>query len=967
MSSRHRHKLTLRLLWTVGGLSLLVLAALVYLSSGIDDHGRSRVDLTTNELIALDLAINLEVLKLRQGQRLDYDNLVATGNEIDRRLASLENEFAALGLKSELTPAGRSWADKQLQVERFKRIHSVFSTSQHHFVNLAETLSREQQSPRLNQASQQLMAFLMKGGNEALPPLVSGLAELDQEIAGWAADRQVPGKLLVKHASFILANVRELQAITQAVANSPLADDIHAAQYRYAEAHALAMRDAGYYRWGLAIFALLLGTSVIFVLTRLRATLDQLRSSHEVLDNIADNLGEGIVAFDAGGQLRFINRRAEVMIGRRADDLVGHSMDDVLFAGGPAEAVPPLAASVAAGQRYSGEGWLNGQARVPVGFLGAPLPAGHSEVAGGYVLSLRDLSETRAAEARLHLAAHVFDSLAEAMVITDDGGRIQSVNPAFSTITGFTESEAIGRKPGELLQSGQHDSGFYGGMWQELRERGAWQGEVTNRRKNGETYTEWLSISAVRDGDGRTIQYVGLFSDISERKEAEAFIYHLAYHDPLTGLANRVLFRDRLDTALRQSQRSNRVLAVMIFDLDRFKIINDTLGHLSGDQLLKQVALRLQGNIREYDTLARLGGDEFALLLPEMNSAEDALHIARKLLGAMKPAFTIGERELFASTSIGVAVFPKHGRNGEELLRNADVALYAAKHAGRNTLSVFDPRANEANDDLEIESGLRYAIARDELVLHYQPQFDIRSGAISGAEALVRWQNPSLGLVSPGRFIPLAEQTDLIEEIGEWCLNEACRQFVRWKAGGVPIPRVSVNVSARQLRGHGFADRVIETVRRHAIEPHRLELELTESLLTDDATNTIAIFNRLRRHGIRIAIDDFGTGYSSLKYLADFPIDVLKIDQSFVARLHENSDSLYVVQAMIMLAAGMAVETVAEGVETEEQRARLLALGANHLQGFLLARPQAADAIAALAMRHGAMQESSAPPRHSPQ
>ena len=219
MSSRHRHKLTLRLLWTVGGLSLLVLAALVYLSSGIDDHGRSRVDLTTNELIALDLAINLEVLKLRQGQRLDYDNLVATGNEIDRRLASLENEFSALGLKPELTPAGRSWADKQLQVERFKRIHSVFSTSQHHFVNLAETLSRKQQSPRLNLASQQLMAFLMKGGSEALPPLVSGLAELDQEIAGWPADRQVPGKLLVKHASFILANVRELQAITQAVAN----------------------------------------------------------------------------------------------------------------------------------------------------------------------------------------------------------------------------------------------------------------------------------------------------------------------------------------------------------------------------------------------------------------------------------------------------------------------------------------------------------------------------------------------------------------------------------------------------------------------------------------------------------------------------------------------------------------------------------------------------------------------------
>jgi EAL domain-containing protein (putative c-di-GMP-specific phosphodiesterase class I) len=288
------------------------------------------------------------------------------------------------------------------------------------------------------------------------------------------------------------------------------------------------------------------------------------------------------------------------------------------------------------------------------------------------------------------------------------------------------------------------------------------------------------------------------------------------------------------------------------------------------------------------------------------------------------------------------------------LLRNADVALYAAKHAGRNTMSVFDPLAEEVNDDLDIEMGLRHAIERNELVLYYQPQIDGGTGLISGVEALVRWQNPTLGLLPPGRFIALAEQSSLIEDIGDWCLNEACRQLLCWQADGVAIPRVAVNVSARQLRGEGFAGRVMDTVRRHGINPSQLEIELTESLLTEDTEHTFAIFKELREQGIRIAIDDFGTGYSSLKYLADFPVDVLKIDQSFVARLHEQSESLYVVQAMVMLADGLNIETVAEGVETEDQRAHLLAIGTNHLQGYLLARPQPAAALAEIVERFSA-------------
>lgn len=956
---KHAWPLSLRSLWLLGCIALLILVTLFHLGNEVDSRGRARVELIVNELTALDLAINLEVLKLRQGQRLDYDGLVVASRNIDQKLSALQDEFGKFSLKAELSMANSRWLEKKNGLDRFTRIHAVFNTSQYHFMNLAEVFGKKQSSPGLILTSQRLMAFLINGGNNDLPILVSALYQLDQDIVHWPAADRVPGKLLVMHASTMLENFRDLQGVSQQLLESPFAGDVNVAYRHYAEAHADAIRVAAYYRWGLAAFALFLVGLVILTLARLRNALSALGRSHELLDNIADNLGEGIVAFDGDSRLVFMNQRAEGLIGRLEADLTGQTLNEVLFAESVTDTSRELQVAIDGGERFNNEGWLDVKhGRLPVAFLGGPLPDVEGNSAGGYVLSLRDLSETRRTEARLHLAAHVFDSLAEAMVITDERGLIQSVNPAFSSITGFRESEALGHSPGELLQSGQHKPEFYAEMWRALHERGNWQGEVINRRKNGELYTEWLSISALRDSDGGAKQYVGLFSDVSARKEAEAFIHHLAYHDPLTGLANRRLFCDRLEMALRQAQRNDRPLAVLMLDLDRFKVVNDTLGHMAGDLLLKEVGLRLQFSVRDCDTLARFGGDEFAILVPEINSPEDALLIGRKLLQALKASLAIAGRELFASTSIGVAIFPEHGVSSEELLRNADVALYAAKHAGRNTMSVFDPQTFESNDDLELEMGLRHAIERNELVLHYQPQIDGESGLVSGVEALVRWQNPALGLVPPGRFIALAEQTSLIEDIGDWCLNEACRQIVCWQTEGVAIPRVAVNVSARQLRGEGFAERVMETIRQHGIKPQQLELELTESLLTEDTDHTFEIFKELRAQGIRIAIDDFGTGYSSLKYLADFPVDVLKIDQSFVSRLHAQSESLYVVQAIVMLAKGLNIETVAEGVETEDQRAQLLALGTNHLQGYLLARPQAAAALAEIVERFTLLAEA---------
>ena len=935
-------------LWLLTLLALAVLATLYRLGSAISDDGRHRVENHINELAALDLTVNLNLMKLQHRRKLDYDGLVGASQRIGVLLDATEDEFEQFQLKQALAPVRQAWQQKADNLETFKRINSIFSTSQFHFVNLAEELSQKQDSQKLSLVSRRLHAFLMQGGNEDLPVLVSSIYQLDGEVDKWPPATRKSGKLLITHGTLILGQYRQIQQVSRELLDSPFMANLSAAHRAYNEAHQQANARAANYRKAMAGFALLLVGIAILALFRLGQSTRALQRSHRLLDRITENLGEGILAFDRAGQLRFINKRASELLGYSSHRLMGRDARSVLFRDDGNDGNRPVLTAIRQRQSFNGEDWLGTDVdKLPVALIGAALPEdSDGSDKGGYVLSFRDLTETRHTQARLHLASHVFDSLGEAMVITDQHGRIQFVNPAYTQITGFSEQEALGRRPGDLLGSGLHDAAFFADMWRTLRDTGQWKGEIINRRKNGRRYTEWLSISAIRDHEGRVIQYVGLFSDITERKEAEAHIHHLAYHDPLTGLANRLLFRDRLDTALRQASRSRRPLGILILDLDRFKVVNDTLGHEAGDHLLIEVANRMSATVRECDTLARLGGDEFALLMPEIRHADDAISVARKLLLALQPEITLGSQEVFATTSIGIAVFPEHGDTGELLLRNADVALYAAKNAGRNTWQLFAPEGESAGGNrLEMEAALRHALERGELLLHYQLQLAADGGQVSGAEALIRWQHPKFGLVPPDRFIPLAEQTGLIEEIGRWVLHQACAQQVAWTAAGIHLPRIAVNVSARQLRAPGFSEQVINIVRDTGIPPNQLELELTESMLTENTEQTFAIFTELRSHGIRISIDDFGTGYSSLNYLAQFPVDVLKIDRSFVQALGNDKEGSYVVRAIVLLAQGMKLETVAEGVETEEQQARLQMLGCDHLQGFLLARPQPADVL----------------------
>lgn len=548
----------------------------------------------------------------------------------------------------------------------------------------------------------------------------------------------------------------------------------------------------------------------------------------------------------------------------------------------------------------------------------------------------------RRAEQAQRLAANVFAASTSAICITDADERIVSINPALTVITGYCLHEIVGQTP-RLFSAGHRNDSSGHEMWSRVAAHGLWQGEVWNRRKNGEVFPAWLTITSVTNSDGAVTHYTGSFEDISERKRSEEHIHFLAHHDALTRLPNRTLLEDRIRQAIAKSRRDGTRTAVLFLDLDRFKLINDTLGHNTGDQLLTRVAERLKDLLRETETVARLGGDEFIIVIPGLADIERAAHVAQRILDVIAAPQVIDERPLHVTPSIGISIYPDDGEDVPTLLRNADTAMYHAKERGRNNFKFFTQDMNQAvQERVSIESDLRSAIERQEFVLFYQPLVDCRSGAVSGMEALIRWNHPRHGLVPPDRFIAVAEETGLIIPIGAWVLREACRQAKCWHDAGHNGLRISVNLSARQLRQADLCQQISATLAEFGLPPSSLELELTESLLVDDPTTATAWLQTLAELGIRMAIDDFGTGHSSLAYLKCFPVARLKIDRSFVRDLSTDANDAAIVRAIVAMAKSLQIDVIAEGVETVEQLRFLEAQGCFEVQGYLFSRPRPA-------------------------
>jgi diguanylate cyclase (GGDEF)-like protein/PAS domain S-box-containing protein len=559
----------------------------------------------------------------------------------------------------------------------------------------------------------------------------------------------------------------------------------------------------------------------------------------------------------------------------------------------------------------------------------------------------QDITDIRRMESEMSLLGTAFQHSGEAILISDHENRILTVNPAFTTLTGYTQEEVVGRNP-SVLSAGRNTREDYERMWAAIQQNGYWQGEVWDRRKDGGIYPKWLSISVIFADDGNVRYYMAHFTDISAERAAEAKLHHMAHHDMLTGLFNRYSLKDRLEHSLAVARRNSGRVALMFIDLDRFKGINDTLGHHVGDELLVEVSQRLHKCVRDSDVVARLGGDEFVIMLTGLEHSSSAATIAEKVLSSVGEPYSIGPHLLYTTPSIGIAIYPMDGNDSEALMKNADAAMYHAKNAGRNNFQFFDAKMNEAAlERLGIEHALRLALGREEFRLHFQPVIDIRTGRVASVEALIRWQHPEKGLLAPGLFIGVAEETGLIQPIGEWVFWAACRQLADFRAAGIPDVKMGINISAIQMRSSDLALLAKGGITAHSLAPGDLIFEITESVAMAQPDETVRVLDVLHDMGVTLALDDFGTGYSSLSYLRMFPLDKLKLDRSFVEEIGQDIDGQVICDATIGLAQNLGLQLIAEGVETEEQLDYLKARGCNLVQGYLFSRPIPGDEVMA--------------------
>ncbi len=663
-----------------------------------------------------------------------------------------------------------------------------------------------------------------------------------------------------------------------------------------------------------------------------------------ILSLAMEEIASSVLITDRQGTIEYVNSAFTRTTGYSAAEAVGRNPSLLKSGHTPPEQYRQMWETLLAGREWRGE-ILNRKKDGPLFWESAVISA--VKGAGGdiahFVAVLEDITARKHTEMQMHLLSSTIEQAGDSVMIADSQSIIEYVNPAFVALSGYSEEEAIGRKSG-LLSSGLMSAGFYKEMWGKLLAGEVFRGELINRKKNGELYYEDKTITPIRNARGEVGYYVSTGRDVSERKNYVTQLERQANYDTLTELPNRNLLQDRLGQALTYARRHSSGLAAMFIDLDYFKNINDSLGHDVGDLLLKQVAVRLSGCVREGDTVARQGGDEFVAILSDIAAEEDVTTVTRKIIKTFADPFAIGGHELYITCSIGIALYPKDGEDTSTLLKNADSALYRAKEQGRNNSQFYTAEMNvKALERLVLENNLRHAIERGEFMVYYQPQVDLRTGQINGMEALVRWRHPELGMVPPAKFIPVAEESGLILPLGEWVLRTACAQNKAWQDAGLRPVCVAVNLSARQFRHQDLVALVAGILQETGLDPALLELELTESLLMQNVEATIETLTRFKAMGVKSSIDDFGTGYSSLSYLKRFPIDTLKIDQSFVRNITTDPDDAAIAKTIISMAHEMRLRVIAEGVETEEQRSFLRLRHCDEMQGFFFSKPVPAE------------------------
>jgi diguanylate cyclase (GGDEF)-like protein/PAS domain S-box-containing protein len=718
--------------------------------------------------------------------------------------------------------------------------------------------------------------------------------------------------------------------------------------------HALYPKTSIWTSHTITILFTMLAAAVVTFAARNERAEGTLRQSETVqrLASIVEFSEDAIIGKTPEGVVTNWNRAAETMYGYTSTEAIGRDLSFLVPSERQGE-MQTIMERIRTGQPVQ---YLETQRVTKAGCVLdvslsiSPIKDGSGRITGASTIA-RDITLRKRTEEQLKLQSAALEAAAHAIVITDHEGKIVWLNQAFTTLTGYSKEEVLGKDP-HLLKSGEQSETHYAKLWSTISLGQVWHGELVNRRKDGTTYTEEMTITPVIQDVGNPANryFIAIKQDITGRKLAEERVQFLAYYDALTGLPNRTLLQDRLAKALAGARRRKDKVALLFLDLDRFKNINDSLGHSVGDLLLQEVAERLKKWSRELDTVARLGGDEFLIALGGVKEAADAAVAAERLMDVMTAEFVVEGLPLSVNCSLGVSIFPEHGADCETLIKNADAAMYCAKENGRNNFQFFTEEMNaQAVERLTLESSLRLALDKKELFLMYQPQMDIATGRIIGLEALLRWQHSDLGLVPPDKFIRIAENSGLIVPIGEWVLRTACRQARKWLDEGLPAVSVAVNVSAVQFRQEDFCELIRRVLDETSLAPQYLELELTESLLLSNADVMFSVFQELKAMGLKLAIDDFGTGYSSLSYLKKFPVSKLKIDRSFVRDVAINADDAAIATAIISMAKSLKLKVIAEGVENEAQMSFLRTQHCDEIQGYYFSRPlspeQAADKL----------------------
>ncbi|MET0015135.1 MAG: EAL domain-containing protein [Sedimenticola sp.] len=672
------------------------------------------------------------------------------------------------------------------------------------------------------------------------------------------------------------------------------------------------------------------------------------REAGEQLRVIAASAKDAIVMMDTMGRVSYWNPAAEKIFGHKAMETLGQPVHDLLAPGRDNQEIEDgLSGFLSSGEDEAVGKTLELVARRKGGEE-FPVEISLSSVKiddkWNAVAIIRDISQRKALETRLRQASRVFDSSHDGVMITDADSNIVAVNSAFTRMTGYREEEVLSKTPA-ILNSGYHDRAFFQTMWSAIGECGNWSGEIYNRRKNGEVYPQWLSISSVCSNEGELTHYVAILTDLSLLKRSERELQRYMHYDPLTALPNRRLLEERLGHALERAERQGGRLAAILLDLDRFKEINESFGMSAGDRLIKEAAKRITQTLRKQDTLARLGSDEFMVVLEEAGESHQVLDVVYKILDSLEPPYRVDGKEIFLTASIGISLYPENAETVESLIGKAESAMYRAKRQGRNLAMFYSEELSKSTlKRLSLEAELRHALERNEFTLHYQPQKTISGDRLVGVEALVRWNHPTRGLVPPAEFIPLAEEGDLIEPLGLWVLQEACRQMSVWRTAGINIPRVAVNLSVKQL-GESIVGEVEKLLHKYELTAGSLELEITESAIMDNPEAAGRTLSAMSGLGVELAIDDFGTGYSSLAYLQQFKVQRLKIDRVFISGLPEQENQAALCRTIISMANALGLEVVAEGIETEDQFGFLVEQGCEIGQGFLISRPLPADQL----------------------